>query len=65
MKAVEGGDGREVRRTVQSVKGRSQQLLRVVKEDLAENQGVYHHDQLPLVEACSQTLADKCKALLC
>jgi catenin alpha len=59
MKAVEGGDGREARRAVQTVKGRGQQLLRVVKEDLAGNPRAYSQEQLPGVKASAQTLADK------
>ena len=61
MKAVEGGDGRETRRAVQVVRGRSQQLLRVVREDVAGNSGAYDRDQLPGVETYTQTLADKCR----
>ena len=64
IKAVEGGDGREARRAVQTVKGRGQQLLRVVKEDLAGNPRAYSQEQLPTVKASAQTLADKCTLVL-
>ena len=60
VKAVEGGDGKEARRAVQAVKGRGQQLLRVVREDVAGNSRAYSQDQLPAMEASAKTLADKC-----
>ena len=61
MKAVEGGDGREVRRVVMTVRGRSQQLVRVIREDVAGNEEAYQQEQLSAVETCSRTLADKCR----
>ena len=58
---MESGDGREMRKSLQAVRGRCVQLLRMVKEDLAGNSGAYSQGQLPRVENSMQALGEKCK----
>ena len=57
---MESGDDGEMRRTLQSVQGRSLQLLRMVQEDMQGNSGAYSRPQLPRVEGSLQAL-QKCK----
>lgn len=61
MKSIEGGDGREVKRTLQAVKGRCLQLLRMVRDDVAGNEERYSEEQLPGIKSSAQTLKEKCK----
>ena len=59
---MEGGDGREMRKTLQSVRDRSRQLLRMVKEDLAGNLEAYSASHLPSVEKSKLALEEKCES---
>lgn len=64
MQAVEGGDGREMRKVLRVVRGRTLQLLRMVRESLAGNSEAYGKGQLPSVENTLQTLREKCELVV-
>ena len=63
--AMEGGDGRELKRALQLVRERSMQLLHLVQEDVAGNTEVYSQSQLPSVETATQALGKKCTSDNC
>ena len=61
MQAVEGGDGREMKKVLRIVRGRTLQLLRMVRESLAGNSEAYGKGQLSSVENTMQALREKCE----
>ena len=59
VQATESGDSKRMRRTLQLVRGRSLQLIRMVREDVTENSAAYSPEQLPRLEASLQALGEK------
>ena len=63
MKALESGNGRELKKALQTARGRSKQLLQMVKEDVAGNSEAYDQSQLPTIKTATRALGEKCKEL--
>ena len=61
VQAMENGDSKQMRKTLQLVRGRSMQLIRMVQEDVVENSRAYNQGQLPRLEATARALREKCE----
>ena len=65
IQALESGNSRWMRRTLQIVQSRCLQLLRVVQEDVVGRPEAYSHGQLSRIDNTAQSLREKCEENVC